>query len=179
MSYNNPMLLAQAIGFIGVGLLVLAFQFNHRQTILRLQLISGLVWATHFFLLGAATGAAMNLLMAGRNYAFDRFRHQRGIFWCLLLVIVGVGLLTWSNWTSSLPLVAGIISTIAVWQKNPRAIRFLSLGVPPLWFAYNLLNGSYPGMAGDTITFCCLLIAIYRFDIRRKPIAHRAVRVEA
>lgn len=159
--------MAQILGAIGICLLLATFQFNNRRIILRIQMASGLVWATQYILLGAFTGSALNALMAGRNYLFDRYPHKQIIFWFSLIAIVCAGLLTWQGPISLLPLAGGSFATIAMWQSNPRHIRLLMLAVPPFWFIYNLLVGSYFGMLGDTITFCSVLVGIYRFDIQK------------
>jgi hypothetical protein len=57
---------------------------------------------------------------------------------------------------------------LAVWQKNPRMIRLLSLLSPPLWLIYNVLSGSYPGILSEIFLLTSTLIGIYRFDIRKK-----------
>jgi hypothetical protein len=170
------MIWAQVVGIFGLAVLLLIFQFNDRRIILRLQALSGLIWALQYILLGAYTGAVMNFLMSVRNYLFEKYGHKTYVFWVSLAAIVGSGLMTWADWSSVLPTVASVIATVAVWQKRPRRIRFMMLVVPPLWFAYNVIHGSYPGMIGDTITFCSLLIGIYRFDIRKKQGATVPVR---
>ncbi len=163
------MLAAQLVGLIGLIVVFAVFQFDNRRTILRLQIASSLIWALHYFLLGALTGSLMNGLLAGRNYFFDKYPGMRITLSVSLLVLITAGLLSWNDWSSILPILGSSIGTIAVWQKNPRHIRFSMLFVPPLWFVYNAINGSYPGMIGDTITFVSVLIGIYRFDIRHQP----------
>lgn len=143
---------------------------------LRIQLVSGLVWTLHYILLGALSGAGFNFMTSVRNYLFVRYRKQTWLFWVVIVAYFFTVLVTWKNWTSIFPLVASIVSTIAFWQKNPRHIRFLGLLVPPFWFTYNLLNGSYPGMLGDMITLSSILVGIYRFDVLpvyRKRISSR------
>lgn len=161
------MIWAQLIGLVGVALIVATWQFNKRKTILRVQLLASLVWTLHFILLGAHTGAAMNFMMAVRNYAFDRYRRKQWVFWLFMVLITAAGVITWQNTTSILPLVATLIATTAVWMKKPHHIRWLMLAVPPLWFTYNAFSGSYAGMLGDTVGFIAVLAGIYRFDIRK------------
>jgi hypothetical protein len=158
-------LIAQLVGIVGIGLLVATFQVNKRRSMLRIQMLSGLVWVVHYVLLGALSGAGMNFLVAVRNFLFDRYQKQSWVFVVVIIGFVIVAILAWKNWTSILPLIGSLLGTLAFWQKNPRTIRFLSISVSPFWFAYNLLNGSYPGMVGDSVTFASVLVGIYRFDI--------------
>lgn len=159
----------QIIGFVGVALLFATFQVNNRKYMLRIFTLAQLVFVLHFYLLGGYTGAAMNLVSAFRAYSFERFRQHNSIFWIFLILISLMAALTWQGWVSLLPAIGSGIGTVALWQKNPRYIRLLSLLVSPFWFAYNFLTGSYAGMTGDSIAFISVAIAIYRFDVRKLP----------
>jgi hypothetical protein len=171
---------AQLVGAVGIISLIAIFQFNKRRTILRLQLLSGLIWTLHYILLGAYTGAGLNFLAAVRNYLFDKYRKRLFIYWLVVAAFTMITILTWKDWTSILPYVGTIIGTTAMWQKKPSHIRWMFVFVPPFWFVYNALNGSYPGMLGDTITFGSLAVGIYRFDIlpmfKKKPAGGQSVR---
>ena len=169
------MLLVQLIGFIAVMGAFLMFLANNRHSMLRIHVFSSLLWALHYALLGAPTGAAVNLLRAGRDYAFDRFRRYKWMYPVSLGALVLVAILSWHNWTSIFPIIATIIGTTALWQKSSRKIRYFSLFVPPFWFAYNVTNGSIAGMVNDLIIFSSVVVGIYRFDIhprirRQKPV---------
>lgn len=159
------MLVAQIVGVIGLVLLIATFQVNTRKKMLRFQMASALAWTVHFLLLGAYTGAAMNLVTAVRNVVFIRYRRVQWVFWVMLVVAVAITALTFKNWTSLLPTVACIAGTIAAWQMNPMIIRAVALTGPPLWFVHNFFNGSYPGMIADSIAFGSVLVGMWRFDI--------------
>lgn len=136
---------------------------------LTLQLIAALLYAVHFYLLGAITGAALNATGAARNYAFTRHSDKRS-WWlpgAFIAVFCLVTALTWQGPLSLLPLGGMISGTLAFWQRTPNHIRLIALISPPLWFTYNFISGSYPGMLVETIMFGSNLIGIYRFDIRR------------
>lgn len=159
------MALAQVAGFVGILLLVAIFQVNDRKTMLRLQVASCIVWTLYYFLLGAYTGAGLILLGAVRTFLFAQYRQHE---WVLPMMIAALGiatLITWENWTSMFAFCGMMMATIALWQKDPRMIRMLSLTVTPFWLTYNFLGGSYFGMAGDLITFASVLVGIWRFDL--------------
>lgn len=171
------MIWVQLIGFVGVALLIVMFQVNDRKKMLRIQMASALTMAIHFALLGATTGAALNVLRAMRNFFFIRYREHAWLLPVTVSVFLSVGVITWHDWTSIFPMIGSTIGTMALWQKKPHVIRFLSLIVPPFWFTYNFLNGSYAGMIGDTVVFTSALAGIYRFDIaprlrRLEPALH-------
>jgi hypothetical protein len=163
----------QLIGFAAIGFAFAIFQVNTRKKMLVLSTISCFFWVCHFFLLGAYTGSAMNLLTAGRNYTFYKLnkKRKRKIFYGLIAAFIVADILTWSGPKSLLPLAGSVIGTIAFWQLNPRKIRLIIIFGPCCWFVYNIIIHSYAGMAADTTGVISILVGIYRFDIR--PQLHR------
>lgn len=158
-------LLALLAGVVGIALIVIAFQMNNRRTMLRIHLASCLVWSMHYVLIGASTGASMTFFAAARCYVFDRYRAKTWALPAFILGFIVAALATWKGWTSILPLIGMCLATLAMWQKNPRNIRLISLTVTPFWLSYNFFHGSYVGMAADIITFSSVLIAVCRFDL--------------
>lgn len=159
------MLIGQLLGLIGIALLVLVFQVNNRRTLLRLQITSCLVWAAYYFFVGAFTGGGLIMIGALRSYLFDKYRRHEWILGAMIVTFGIATLITWHDWTSIMALIAMTIATIAMWQKNPRHIRTISLFVTPFWLTYNILNGSYLGAVADLVTFSSIVIGIVRFDI--------------
>lgn len=161
----------QSIGFVAFVLSLSIFQVNKRSSMLRIQLSACFLYAIHFFMLGAFTGAAVNVAGVARNFLFEKFRSAKHS-WVLpiffISIFFAVAILTWQGPRSLLPAIASIGGTLAVWQKNPRMIRLLSLLSPPLWLIYNVLSGSYPGILSEIFLLTSTLIGIYRFDIRKK-----------
>lgn len=54
------------------------------------------------------------------------------------------------------------------WPTRPKTIRRLALTVPPFWFSYNAITGSFAGMFVELILLFSNLIGQYRFDISPK-----------
>lgn len=115
-------------------------------------------------------GAVMNLIEACVvfvSYKKETQSWAKRKWWpsVFILLYVIAGLLTAKNVTDFLPVVAQSFGAIAVWQINPRAIRFLMLIPRPLWFFYNFIVGSYAGMTTEVVILASVLIGIVRFDI--------------
>jgi hypothetical protein len=138
-------LAAQLIGFVALIISVSVFQFNKRGTILKLGSAAAFIYALHFMLLQAYTGAAMNIIGGVKTYTFYRTKpdkRHRWVFVCFIVIAAIATLLTWQGPISLLPLVASWLGTIALWQKKPSSIRHWALLVPPVWFAYDFIVGS-------------------------------------
>lgn len=63
-------LFAQAVGFVALAFAVSVFQATKGSSMNKLQTIAASLYALHFFMLGAYTGSAMNVLGGVRNITF-------------------------------------------------------------------------------------------------------------
>jgi hypothetical protein len=174
----HPMsdLLIQLIGVLGTGCIFWSFQQNKRSRILLWLIIGQILFGTHFALLGAWTGAAMNLIALGRGIIFylkPNYRWAKHPTWPYIFIVVSSlgGVATWAGYVSLLNIVASNIETIGVWRNQPRQIRWFLLGVRPLYFCYSLLVGSYAGMVADLLFSASLILGMMRFD--RKTVIDR------
>ena len=164
-------MVAQIVGFVAVIISVTIFQFNKRTTMLRLGAVAAFIYSLHFLMLQAYTGSAMNLIGGFRSYIFFKVKPDKRHRWILILFIAIASVstyLTWQGSVSLLPFIASSLGGIALWHKKPKHIRRWALIVPPIWFTYNLLVVSYPGMVIEIIMFTSNLIGEYRFDIDHK-----------
>lgn len=161
------MIWVELTGILGLLCIVAMYQFNKRSAILWTGILSALVWTVQYILLGAYTGAGMNLWSAARNFAFNKYRS-----WPVLAVsLVSMAIicaLTWKNWSSLLPVASSLFATLAMWQENPTRLRMVCILMVPFWLTYNYMNGSVAGMVGDMINFSSLFVGIMRFDILPK-----------
>ena len=163
--------IAQGVGFIGMGLLFLSYQRNEKRQILLAQACSGVFFFIHFLLLGAATGAAMNVAGIARNLVFNKKWTRKGqagwvVFFSLLFTAAGI--LTWQGTMSILPIIAMPLSNVVLSMTKPRYIRFCILPVSGLWLVYNISTFSVAGAAAEVFALSSILIAVYRFDILKR-----------
>ena len=134
---------------------------------LLLGLITCVLWTVHFYLLEAATGAAMNLLAAGRfcvYYSIKPSNQNRWISWLFVGLTALATALTWQGAMSLLPFIGTTAMVIAFWQTKPKHIRRLSLASSPPWIIYGALVGSYPVIVTETLLLASNFIGQYRFD---------------
>ncbi len=171
-------IITQGFGYLALLFIILSFQKNSRVKILFLMLVGLVFFVVHYSLLGAWIGALMNLIEVSMVYvAYKKETHTwaQKKYW--LVVFIGLfavaGVLTAKSLVDYLPVIAQICATIAVWQTNPRAIRFIMLAPRPLWFIYNLVVGSYAGMVAEVLILLSVVTGIVRFDILRKPESHK------
>ncbi|HZJ75875.1 MAG TPA: YgjV family protein [Clostridia bacterium] len=167
--------IAQIIGFIGAFTYFLVFQMKKRSSILAINILAGMIFVVHFTMIGAYTGAAMNVVCALRCtiYYFSDRKWAKSKAWLAVFIGVSVvlGVLTWGDIYSIFPLMAMVITSISFWLKKESHIRLLTLPTQPGWMIYNIHNNSISGLLTDIVIFSSILIAIIRYDIikRKKP----------
>ncbi len=168
--------IVQGIGFIGMALAFAAYQCRQRKRLLLVQILSMMAFTLHFALLGAYTGAMMNLLSAVRQVVFLQRDKKWGNHWIwpalFFVIFLGAGIATWDAWYSFLPVFGSCAATIASWRKKPAEIRWMmgTLSSPP-WLVYNILNHSGAGTITEIFSLLSIAITLIRVDLpeyRRK-----------
>ena len=166
--------LATIFGLGAVALFVFSYQLKSRRSIILCNSASRVLYVSQYFLLGAFEGALLDivaffisLLCCGRE---NKFIKKHFVLTVILsnAVIIGIGMLTYKDIFSLLPIFGVVFETLGLWLKKERHIRFVSLAGAPFWLVYNLLYKAYGSAIGNVITIVSILIAIARYDIPRR-----------
>ena len=167
-------IVVQGIGLVSLVCSLASFQMNRRGAIMKLQMAASLLFSLQLLLLGAVTGACLDLISFARTLVFSlRDRHKWASSPLLPITFVGImigtGILTYNSWYSFLAIAGSVLSTVALWMREGRHIRLISLAVGPCWFIYNILAGSYTGAINEVIAVTSIIVGIIRHDIKRRP----------
>lgn len=156
----------QLVGFFGLLLVALSFQSDRRSRILGFQSVAALLFSLHFLLLGAFSGAAMNLLSSARAASFEIRRRPFWLLYGFLGAFWIAGLLTWQAWYSILPVISMSIESFALFSDDTKRLRMLIFAARPTWILYDVLVGSWAALATEFFIIGSLLVARNRFDAR-------------
>ncbi len=170
---EHSFVIAQIIGFCAMATAIVSFQQKKRKNIMIFQLVCTALWSLHFFVLGNMPGCALNGIMTLRcviYYFKETQKWAQHKVWLVLFLIAGfvAGVQTWESWWSVLPLLGMIISTVALWQQNPKHIRIMTIPVAVSWFVYNAHSLSYAGMCNEVFALISIFTAMWRLDRRKK-----------
>ena len=170
---NESLIVAQIIGLIAAVVNIGAVQLKVRKHILLGTIIAGIFWVTHYSLLGAWTGAAMNglgIVMVAVFYLYNNPK-KRSIWVLILMMIllVAAGMATWQSLVSILPIVGMLLAALSFWQVNEQKIRLYLILTSTCWLFYNVLIFSYIGFGKEVLTIVSLGLALWRYH---NPIAH-------
>lgn len=164
-------LIAQCVGALGVGVFLFCYHFKDMKNVLKVKLLVDVIWGVHYFLLGAYSGFAMNMICCVRELVF--MNNDKGILknkiWLWIFVALNyVGAaLTWKGFYSIMPAVVSTLATFSFWQKDVKHARKIGLANNALMFTYDAFVSSYMGMVGESLSFFSVLIAMYRNGAKR------------
>ena len=169
-------ILIRTLGIIALILCVIPFQFKHHKQIVLCKMVSELLFAAQYFLIGpsAYTGACLDLISGGRNFLFYKLVEKKRSTTPVIIVfsafMIVLGAITWVSWLSLLPVCAKVISTVSYGMKNEKLLRFITLPSCILWVIYNISVGGWEAAIGDSLSICSILIGIWKFDIRPRKV---------
>ena len=174
-------ILIQAVGIVAMAINSLSFQRPTQKGILRMQLVSSLLFAFHFTMIGAITGGILNAIGAcravvygNRDKKWARSRWWLPLFIALYLAAYALTFTVFGKEPTPgnlalefLPVVGMTVTNISFLLDNERKLRALALVNSPLWMVYNGINRSIGGTVTEIISLISVIIAVIRFDVRK------------
>ena len=169
---------AQIFGILAFAASVVSYQMKTYRQILLVQLVCVSLFVVHFLLLfrcgqaDAMTGAALNGISAVRDVILlgtgeKRSRKLTTVLAAVFsVVVVAIGILTWSSWVSMLFIIAMVLNTVALSIPDPNTVRVFIMISAPFACAYDILTHSIGGTVNEVVSFLSALTAFLRY--RRK-----------
>lgn len=175
-------IIAQLIGIFAMVANCLSYQQKKDTTLLAFQLVGSTLFGINYFLLGAISGAMLNVVAVVRALIFikkDRFnaRHPAWLVTFILLYLASYVLVftvfdkepTIPNLIIELlPVLAMIIATVSYRYADAKMIRRFGIFASPLWLTYNIANVAIGAIICETLNIFSIIIGMYRHDIKRK-----------
>ena len=153
----SQMLVAVAIGFD-----LLSFQFKERHRIIACLVISCLLVALHFALLGHWTATGLGLL-AGLRFATSLVTRSKKLMAVFILASLLVAALTFHGILTILSCLGSMFGTIASFCRTDKDLRRLLLIATSLWLVHNCLAGSPTAVLMEALFISSNLIGYYRY----------------
>lgn len=161
-------LLIQIIGALAVLLWVISVQQKKQYKILFLQALANLMYTIQYFLLGVFTAGSMNLVSCGRCFLFYKKRKEKKNIPKIYLIgfilsLVTLGIITYENKLSLIPIIITIFYTISSYMKNSNWLRIIFLVAAFIWVYYNYTVGAYVCIIGNILEIISGSISLIRF----------------
>lgn len=166
MNWN---IVIEGIGIVGILAAILAFQCKKHRNLMIFRTMNESLFAVQYFLLGAYTGTAMNLIGCIRNMVFaDMVEKKKNTIWARILfsvIILGFIAFTWDGPKSMLSGIAKTVSTFAYGSSRTSLVRALTLCTSAAWLIYNYIVGSNAGVVCEALTLISIVVGIVRIDL--------------
>lgn len=160
-------LLAQVFGTLGLISMASSYQQKKKKNFLFFQIFSNLFYGLQYLVLNAYTALITCLISMVRTLIYHRNeqRNKENPISSLIiieLIIIIVGIVTYNNIYSLLPIFITFIFTYGTWQKNLRTSYKIGMISSFLWIVYNLIVKAYIGMIGAIIELIAGIIGYIR-----------------
>ena len=160
--------------FVLFAIICLASSYfaKNKKLILILNLLSTTLYGLEYLLLREYTGFLTDMIGVVRVIwiAIDeRFKSKHRYTSLVALISANLigGILTYGAWYSFLPIVAGIMFTVALWQKNVKVYRYLMAVAAVVWLLFNICCLSIIGMIGESILLITSIIGVAKLYIKK------------
>jgi hypothetical protein len=161
----NLEILWQIIGFIALFFVFLGFkETDDRKLIIYLAIGSG-IWWIHFWLLGLIAAAGINFFDIFKNLI--GLKYEKNNYWVSFFIVSYIVIWIYSYLqtqvlVSFLPTLASILWAIAVFWFRGVPLRLIMMSTLFIWFIYNIIGGSYAGIASDITLIWASFYGIFK-----------------
>ena len=155
-----------------LGLVLSAFSFfiffgKTRRSILTAKLICDIGYCAQQLMIGAPTGALLDVIAAFREVIFYHRQTKPWAahrFWLWIFVaLMGLSpVFTWSGPISLLPASGSVIAVFSFYCVRPVHIRLLGLLATLPWFAYAIITGNYGLILSSIIQLVSIFLGLMR-----------------
>ena len=168
-------IIAQIIGILALCLTIYCYQLNNPKKILVIQIVCSALFIVNLALLGALSGALLNVHGIARALVFyQKGRHKwaesSAWVWIFSALAVGCVLVNYSSPLDLLAMTGQVLSTIALSQEDGKRFRRIMVFSPPLWGTYHFAAGVQPNIGGvcnEIFGLTSLLVAMVRYDRKK------------
>ena len=164
-------MIGQALGIIGMVLIMSSFQFKKLSTLCLLQALGGVAFTFNFILLGDMVSAVMNMFstLRGLAFGFAPRKTHKYLYVILCLLMIGASVVTYDPeakalWLTVLITLAQIVNATIIFIGKPKVIRIVQLAVvSPAWMVNNIISFTIGGILCEAFNFISSAISIFRF----------------
>lgn len=185
LDFSTPVgITISIVGILALITFVVSFQVKNRARLLVLQIVSITLFGIQYFLTGAYTGVIIEGVCIVRNLVFFFKGKNKFLNSIWIPIIFGVaativGIFTFDNWTSILPVVANIVQGFALFAKKEEHNRFLFLCGSPLWLTYNVFAGLLFGIITECLNIISIVVSIVRIYYKKNKEQEKLIVTEA
>lgn len=156
-------IISQIITVLYYAILSLSYLLKDRNKILTANFIAHIGQTSAMIMLNGYTGAAMSAIMMARDLILLIQEKQKAkgksinekfdmaVLIITIVLVIVLTIFTYNGLLSLLSVVATLITTFALWQKDVKRYKILGVVAGILWLAYNIFINSIMGIILEII----------------------------
>ena len=163
--------IAQIIGILGSGAAIIGAQMKDKKKYLLFYALSYCFFVINMILLKAYSGAINCFILMILTLISSKFEDKKIPNWLIIIFTIAIlvgNVITYKNVFSLLPAIASIIYLVILMSKSMKKIRFNTFILRTLWAIYDFIVKAYTTFGLDIFSVLSTIIAIYRYDIKKK-----------
>ena len=153
---------SQIIALIGMIISVVAVQIKNARAMRIVMFISALFNGAHFLLLGFPQAGIIEYV-TGSRWIVSIFTHRKAIMMFFIIIIMGIGYLHADGIISALPVIGGVLGTLAAFSDNDRRMRVYLIIALLLWVIHNIVVFTPIGILSSLTFLVSLIVGYERF----------------
>ena len=173
MEIDQTYIMSQVFTILMYALLGVTYQVKSRRKILILSIFSNAFQGIAYLLLNAKSGFVMCVLAILRGTAMmlisDKIKDEKKskrAYLCVIIVFYICAIIsakiTYEGIWSMLSIIATLIYTYSIWQKNEKVYKVLGTPVSICWVAYNFFVKSAYGVILESVILICSIVGYVR-----------------
>ena len=174
-------LVAEILSIVGMLFNITSFLQKTQKSILIFQFFGASFFTVSFFMLGAPTGACLNIVAVIRAIIYankEKFRADKTIWvWGFFVIYIFVYVATFLLFHKEvsvknclvelLPVIAMTVATISFSMPKARHVRQLALISSPLWLVYNVFSASLGGVLCEGFSIGSVFVGMFCHDRKK------------
>ena len=166
------LLISQIFGTIGIVISLTIYAGKSRKSIICCKFISDAVWFVNYSLLGAYTGALLNVIAMARETVFYHREKKKWaasrawlyIFIACVLISPTLDLINNGGFTivPLFPAIGSSFAVISFYSKNTKSMRLWGFFAQMLWLIYGFLLFNPTGIISCLLTIASIVIGFFR-----------------
>ncbi len=151
--------------------LVISLCVKNRENALYVQSLSCMFEAIYSFLIGAFTGAILNIINSIRSFIYIHAESIGKRLYVLILILFECIIImncvyTWGGLISLVPTLGSVIRTYCLWQSDMRLVRFSGITTGIAYGLYYTYYHSWFLVFGYMVVLLTGVFSIYKNDIK-------------
>lgn len=169
---------SQVLAVISTVVIGVSYLAKDKKNIMLLCVVYCFFYSGHYLLLNAYTGTLMTLISAARNVWFyfnakkNRNNPKFSLMLFLLMAII-FGIISYQDTFSIISIIASLLSTYSIWQKNVKLYRILAVPVSVCFIIYAAHINSFLSILTECILLVIEIVGIIQYSSKTKKVVNR------